>query len=694
MAVNFDGNSMKGFKCNCNLGVKDYHWNRRVKRKVEDVYHEVKGASNNAEEEAELLSEKIAMKEALCRQQKAIEELISELDEERNAAASAAEEAMAFISRLQKEKAEVRMEASQFKRYAEGKFAHDQQELVSLENLVNRKEQMIKALEFQVLSFKHRLLSVGCYDYENVNRSLERSHLDEGNDHRYLTESSVSLKNYSAEQEHFDFCDGQMRDSVHWQAKETNSGKICLDKLIDTRNSLPPQLDWEDAYSPRIARVQDIGSCYVHPLQPDDYSSSSRREGHVVNARHGLHKSDVHDSQNGEINSVEKSLEDVTLWEYVERLEERLKQLEKGMHNELPANEWIKTRKLAPKHVPVFPNKLHQSSSPDCVDSSSKLVKSSDESSDGHDGLLSFKDNGLFTGKRGTASQVMDNGDDKKFSTSNICEDFNDNARCTGCKPMKGNSVCLVECNSLPQKYEARFATKGLLKNQQENYLPSSREGSKSPQMFFADAIRESLEGNDRLTNVKMMPEVSKTENCPLTQAMDDLNNRKCNISDVPDVQNESARSGGCMDLKKNWDCYKDPGPESSPCRHNGQSDRTLEFKETREGRNMTALPVELGNEPDLGPVQNEIKQLILRIQALEDERRCMKHAIVYFEKENSSCLALLKEIARQHYEVKIFDKSKNRTTRRPPSEGLSILSIIKWILSYIFRRAVRRCES
>ncbi|KAI3519989.1 hypothetical protein L1887_09210 [Cichorium endivia] len=53
-----------------------------------------------------------------------IQDLISDLEEERYASASAANEAMSIILKLQREKAEVQMEARQFKRFS-GKMAHD-----------------------------------------------------------------------------------------------------------------------------------------------------------------------------------------------------------------------------------------------------------------------------------------------------------------------------------------------------------------------------------------------------------------------------------------------------------------------------------------------------------------------------------------------------------------------------------------
>lgn len=672
MAGNFDDSSMKEFV----LGGTKKNWDRRVKRKVDYAYYEGKRASDNSEVEVELLSELSSMKEALHRQQTTIEELSSELDEERNAAASATEEAMTFISRLQKEKAQMHMEASQFRRYAEGKFAHDQQELVSLENLLYRKEQMIKALELEVQSFKHRILSIGGFEYESVNRSPERSRFEEVDDHCYLTESSGRVKKISAQEDRFDFYDTETRDSTYWQAKETDSRRIRLGKLSDTQSSLQPRLEWEDTYSPRILPVQEIGACSSHPVQRDDYNSSIH---HALNGRHGLQKSDVHDSKNVEI------------WEYVESLEERLQKLERERHIENPNSEWSKIRKLQPKHLSDYSDKLIWRPSADSLNSSDKLVEATEDSSKGKDGLLTVRASGSCSGKKGIKSQVMEHTDEKNYSLSHISGNPNESSKCSECKQMKENVGNIGKCNSLPHKNEPCTVAKMGSKIPHETRLPISMEGSESPRegpkppwTLSGDAIKEKLDGNDELKFVKMIPEGSKTGNPSLSQAVDD----------VPDVKNDDGRSGGCEPLKGNQDCYGHPELDLLSQRHIGQPERATDPDERSEGRSMTAFSAELRTEPGQGLVQSEVKQLIFRIRALEEERRSMKQAIMYFEKENSSCLALLKEIARQHYEVQILDESKNHLTRLYPSEGLSVLSIIKRILSYIFRRAVRRCRT
>ncbi|KAL0725623.1 hypothetical protein Bca4012_040222 [Brassica carinata] len=107
-----------------------------------------------------------ALLEDLSSQRKTVKELHLELEEERNAAASAANETMSMILRLQREKAEIQMEARQFKAFAEETMAHEREKVSALEELVYEKEQAIEALSYEVEAYKDRLLSYGVTEAE------------------------------------------------------------------------------------------------------------------------------------------------------------------------------------------------------------------------------------------------------------------------------------------------------------------------------------------------------------------------------------------------------------------------------------------------------------------------------------------------------------------------------------------------
>ncbi|XP_020867914.1 uncharacterized protein LOC9328312 [Arabidopsis lyrata subsp. lyrata] len=106
----------------------------------------------NAEENSvrdleELLKEERAARAAVC----------VELDKERNAAASAADEAMAMIHRLQDEKAAIEMEARQFQRMVEEKSTFDAEEMVILKDILIRREREKHFLEKEVEAYRQLL---------------------------------------------------------------------------------------------------------------------------------------------------------------------------------------------------------------------------------------------------------------------------------------------------------------------------------------------------------------------------------------------------------------------------------------------------------------------------------------------------------------------------------------------------------
>ncbi|GKV18108.1 hypothetical protein SLEP1_g28530 [Rubroshorea leprosula] len=115
------------------------------------------------------------LKEALCTQQHLLQKLNVELDVEREAAATAASEALSMILRLQGEKAAVKMEAIQYKRLAEEKISHAEETIALFEELIYTKEMEISSLEYQVEAYRYMLLSMGCSDLGmGVNGNVRR----------------------------------------------------------------------------------------------------------------------------------------------------------------------------------------------------------------------------------------------------------------------------------------------------------------------------------------------------------------------------------------------------------------------------------------------------------------------------------------------------------------------------------------
>lgn len=104
--------------------------------------------------------EVLALKEALRIEKEAHLSLQAELDEERNAASSAANETMSMIARLQEEKAAVLMEARQFKRMAEERELHNQEAISLLKEMLMNKEEEAFALENELVACRQMFLAI------------------------------------------------------------------------------------------------------------------------------------------------------------------------------------------------------------------------------------------------------------------------------------------------------------------------------------------------------------------------------------------------------------------------------------------------------------------------------------------------------------------------------------------------------
>lgn len=143
---------------------------RSVKRKYGEFEEESKftipGLIVPQNARVDIENECVALRETVASQQETIQDLICELEEERNASSTATNETMSMILRLQREKAEIEMEAKQFKRFAEEKIEHDQQEILELEELVYKREHTIEALTCEIQAYKHRLMSYGFTEAE------------------------------------------------------------------------------------------------------------------------------------------------------------------------------------------------------------------------------------------------------------------------------------------------------------------------------------------------------------------------------------------------------------------------------------------------------------------------------------------------------------------------------------------------
>ena len=101
-------------------------------------------------------------------ERKAHKDLSVELEAERNAAAIAANQTMAMITRLQEEKAAIKMEAVQYQRMMEEQAEYDQEALQLLNELVIKREKEKQELENELEVYREKVL-----DYEVIKAIFE-----------------------------------------------------------------------------------------------------------------------------------------------------------------------------------------------------------------------------------------------------------------------------------------------------------------------------------------------------------------------------------------------------------------------------------------------------------------------------------------------------------------------------------------
>ncbi|KAE8698553.1 Aldehyde dehydrogenase 6B2 [Hibiscus syriacus] len=127
--------------------------NFEAKYAIEDVTDENEKECCPEDEEFDVM----ALRKLVKTERRRTKACYQELEKERLAASSAADEAMAMILRLQTEKSLVEMEASQFKRMVEQKHEYDQRVIESLQWIVMKHESERSSLEKQLLSCKQKL---------------------------------------------------------------------------------------------------------------------------------------------------------------------------------------------------------------------------------------------------------------------------------------------------------------------------------------------------------------------------------------------------------------------------------------------------------------------------------------------------------------------------------------------------------
>ncbi|XP_010530671.1 PREDICTED: uncharacterized protein LOC104807189 [Tarenaya hassleriana] len=136
----------------------------------------------------------ITLRKMVKRERNRGDSLYTELEKERVAAASAAEEAMAMLLRLQSEKSSVEMEAKQYKRIAEQKQIYDQEVIQGLQWMVTKHEEARDALEDKLRLCVQKLKMHSNGDGETDFDGFLESSMDGGRDQRNIIVGSPEIE--------------------------------------------------------------------------------------------------------------------------------------------------------------------------------------------------------------------------------------------------------------------------------------------------------------------------------------------------------------------------------------------------------------------------------------------------------------------------------------------------------------------
>ncbi|CAH1422542.1 unnamed protein product [Lactuca virosa] len=126
----------------------------RISRKASMEKYDL--ASDNDEASGDGDSSLQQIKKQARIDQKTLMKLSMELDEERSAAAIAANNAMAMITRLQAEKASVQMEALQYQRMMEEHVEYDKEAIQILKDLLAKRDEHLKVMESELQSYREK----------------------------------------------------------------------------------------------------------------------------------------------------------------------------------------------------------------------------------------------------------------------------------------------------------------------------------------------------------------------------------------------------------------------------------------------------------------------------------------------------------------------------------------------------------
>ncbi|CAN8311271.1 unnamed protein product [Cochlearia groenlandica] len=187
---------------------------------LEKVKHEEQTFVGKAEDNNNYVR---ALQESLREERAARAAVCVELDKERSAASSAADEAMAMIHRLQDEKATIEMESMQFKRMVEEKSTFDAEEMVILKDILIRREREKHFLEKEVEAYRDLLVEP--VEFEEKNLAEENKQNQDSQEKRALLVQEVKVPVLDMYKSDSEVAYSHVRDVYMVKEETENNGK-------------------------------------------------------------------------------------------------------------------------------------------------------------------------------------------------------------------------------------------------------------------------------------------------------------------------------------------------------------------------------------------------------------------------------------------------------------------------------------
>ncbi|XP_042419858.1 myosin-binding protein 3-like isoform X2 [Zingiber officinale] len=245
------------------------------------------------------------LKASLQAERKALTALYAELEEERSAAAIAANQTMAMITRLQEEKAAMQMEALQYQRMMDEQSEYDQEALQLLNELMVKREKENQELEKELELYRKKLLH-----YETKERRQMGSNKVIGRHETPSASSSAEdiIADFSIESHEKD----EFADTSEGNHQNTPAGDVLssgTDQATKMHlNALKESLaDFEEERLSILEQLKELERKLI-TMEDEDPQASESMGHHIDGVLHDYENGFSDNSEDGKQNGEPKSM--------------------------------------------------------------------------------------------------------------------------------------------------------------------------------------------------------------------------------------------------------------------------------------------------------------------------------------------------------------------------------------------------